>query len=111
MTFSRIIQQRPLNFSLIKAEDLELVADRRPGRPSKTYRSENKMIAAIADKVAAYGQKNDEGLVESAYNMLLEYDKALCQTAQHKSLHSTIHFKISPVLHLLKNSMKGGNKQ
>jgi len=91
---------------LIKKEDLFLVADRKPGRPGKAYKASQTRTLAVAENVDIYGQVPKSNHVETAYKMLLKYDKSLCRTAQHKSPHSVIHSEIMPILRLLQQAIK-----
>ena len=95
---------------LIRDEDLELVSDRKPGRPTPYAHDAGPNLVIAEEQQVAYGNRDKEpDLLESAkrvYKRLVKYDEALCRTPQHKSAHSEVHSKISPILHLLRQAIQ-----
>ena len=94
---------------LIKDEDLELVSDRKPGRPTLDAHHAVPDLVVPEEQQADHRQHHDiepELLkaVKKAYKLLVKYDKALCRTPQRKSGHVTVHSKIAPALHLLRQA-------
>jgi excisionase family DNA binding protein len=101
---------------LIRDEDLELVSDRKPGRPTPYAHNAgpNLVVAEEQEQQADYRDNDKEpDLLKSAkkvYKMLVKYDKVLRRTPQHKSAHSMVHSKIAPVLQLLRQAIQKDGK-
>ena len=99
---------------LIRDEDLELVSDRKPGRPTSDAHNAGPNLVVAEEQQVDHGNSDKEpDLLESAenvYKMLVKYDEVLRRTPQNKSAHSVIHSKISSVLHLLRQAIKKGGK-
>jgi len=99
---------------LIRDEDLELVSERKPGRPAPYAHNAGPNLIVAEEQQADYRNSNQKpDLLESAkkvYEMLAEYDEVLCRTLQRKSAHFVVHSKISPVLHLLRQVIQKDGK-
>ena len=95
---------------LIKDEDLELVAERKPGRPTPSAHNAGPNMIITEEQQASYENSDQKpDLLESAkkvYKMLVKYDKVLCRAPQRKSAHFVVHSKISPVLQLLRRAIQ-----
>ena len=98
----------------IRDEDLELVSERKPGRPAPyAHNAGPNLVISEEQQVASGNSDQKPDLLESAkkvYKMLAEYDELLCRTLQRKSAHFVVHSKISPVLHLLRQAIQKGGK-
>ena len=99
---------------LIRDEDLQLVSERKPGRPAPyAHNAGPDLVVSEEQQVASGNSDQKPDLLESAkkvYKMLAEYDELLCRTLKRKSAHFAVHSKISPVLHLLRQVIQKDGK-
>ena len=99
---------------LIRDEDLELVSERKPGRPTPYAHNAGPNQVVAEEQQVDYGNSDPKpDLLESAknvYKMLVKYDEVLCRTPQRKSAHFVVHSKILPVLHLLRQAIQKDGK-
>lgn len=99
---------------LIRDADLDLVSERKPGRPKPYAQNAGPDLVAAEEHQVDYGYSDKEpdllGSAKKVYKMLVKYDEQLCRTPKRKSAHFVVHSKILPALHLLRQAIQKGGK-